>query len=239
MPSVEQLGGGWTLRQDDGFRLTQDTVLLADFARPPARGRVCDLGCGGGALGLLLCRGRPALRVDGVEIQPAAVRLARENIARNGLEGRMTAVLGDWRACRPPCPPGGMTWWCAIRPISRRARAGSAAPRPIAPPGTPERTPWRMSAAPRRGCSNLAAPGPGPPAGAAVPPPGRHGGAGDGAQAPAHRPPARHGPGRGRTGGGEEGGQARPCPAAAAAAAGRGGRPHRRYRRIYRMDEEV
>ena len=67
--TIEHLPNGLTLRQDDRFfKLGQDSVLLAAFARPRRNARVLDLGCGTGALSLLLYR--PDLKITGLELQP-------------------------------------------------------------------------------------------------------------------------------------------------------------------------
>ena len=55
MRRTDKLWGGFSLIQDDRFfKLGQDTMLLSDFACPPARGSIMDLGCGNGALSVLL-----------------------------------------------------------------------------------------------------------------------------------------------------------------------------------------
>ena len=54
MRAPEQLGP-YTYRQSDTcFPLGRDTLLLGEFATLRRGGRVCDLGCGAGALPLLL-----------------------------------------------------------------------------------------------------------------------------------------------------------------------------------------
>ena len=47
----EFFSGGITMEVTDGcFRLSTDSMALASFCRLPPRARVCDLGCGCGAL---------------------------------------------------------------------------------------------------------------------------------------------------------------------------------------------
>ena len=51
----EYFSGGIMMAVTDGcFRLSTDSMVLADFCRLPRGAAVCDLGCGCGALGLLL-----------------------------------------------------------------------------------------------------------------------------------------------------------------------------------------
>jgi len=53
-----------------------------------------DVGCGSGILAIAAAL-LAAKRVLAVDIDPMAVRVARENIAHNGLEGRVKAREGD------------------------------------------------------------------------------------------------------------------------------------------------
>lgn len=92
---TENLPGGLTLRQDTHFfKLGQDSVLLARaFAAPKKGDRVLDLGCGIGALSLMLYR--PELRITGLELQEGALDLFRKSINDNGVDIR--TVHGDLR----------------------------------------------------------------------------------------------------------------------------------------------
>lgn len=102
----EVLHNGSVLRHD-AFRLGTDSVLLSQFSTLPKNACVADLGSGCGTLGLLLCARDGTCRVTGVELDEAAHRLAAENIARNGLNGRMTALCGDVREIQTLLPAGG------------------------------------------------------------------------------------------------------------------------------------
>lgn len=105
----ERLPGGFKLRGAPGvFPLGQDSVLLAAFARPAPRGRALDLGCGGGALSLLLLGRYPALSVTALDFDPAACALARENLAQPGAAGRAAVLEGDLRRIRELLPHGCM-----------------------------------------------------------------------------------------------------------------------------------
>ena len=107
MRREDKLWNGYRLIQDDRFfKLGQDSMLLSDFARPSPRAKVIDLGCGNGALGVLLCAREEALRVTGLEIQPEVAQLAQENAVLNGLSERMTILHGDVRQCRTLFAPG-------------------------------------------------------------------------------------------------------------------------------------
>ena len=96
---MEYLQNSFTLDIPSGcFPLSTDSILLADFTRLPKAARVLDLGSGCGTLGLLLCAGDPACQVTGVEIDPAALAAALENIARNSLAQRCSSICTDLRS---------------------------------------------------------------------------------------------------------------------------------------------
>ena len=102
MSGMERLGP-FTYRQG-GFPLGQDTLLLGRFATLRRGGRVCDLGCGAGALPLLLLARESSLDLSGVELDGEAAALARRNLAENGLSGVIrTCVL---RRVREQFPAG-------------------------------------------------------------------------------------------------------------------------------------
>lgn len=99
----EQLGT-YTLTQPDGvFPLGTDTLALGGFATVRRGWQVCDLGCGGGALLLLLAGRQTDLTLTGVELDPTAARAAEDNLTRNGLDGRV--LCRDLRTA--PLPAGG------------------------------------------------------------------------------------------------------------------------------------
>ena len=95
MTSVEYLGSYRLTQSDDYFKLGRDSVLLARFATLRKGWSVCDLGCGVGSLLLLLSQREGDLDRVGIELNPGAAALARQNLADNGLAG---AILpGDLR----------------------------------------------------------------------------------------------------------------------------------------------
>lgn len=90
------LDGRVKLRQPArGYRAGVDAALLAAACDAAAGARVIEAGCGAGAALLAAAVRRPDARFVGVERDPAALTLARENIALNGLAGRVEAIAGD------------------------------------------------------------------------------------------------------------------------------------------------
>ena len=98
---VQQLWpGGPLFRQSEHFKLSTDSVLLADFAQIRGAKRGIDLGCGSGILALLLAEKSEGLSMTGLELLPEAAAAARENAAMNGLDGRIEVLEGDIRQHR-------------------------------------------------------------------------------------------------------------------------------------------
>lgn len=56
---------------------------------------VADVGTGSGALALAIAAAAPRTRVWATDTSPAAVALARENVRRHRLDGRVTVCEGD------------------------------------------------------------------------------------------------------------------------------------------------
>ncbi len=111
-----QCGGLAVIQRPDVFRFGTDSVLLADFAAPRRKDTAADLGCGTGAIALLMAAHRPGLTVDAVEIQPELADMARRSAALNHMEDAVRVWNMDlrdaWRAlglgrkslvvCNPP-----------------------------------------------------------------------------------------------------------------------------------------
>ena len=106
MEQWEQLAPGGLRFLKGGFPAGTDTFLLSSFPRLKPGLRVCDLGCGGGLLSLLLLQRQRELTVTGLELLPEAAAVARRAAAENRLEGRFSIRQGDLRDCRGLFPSG-------------------------------------------------------------------------------------------------------------------------------------
>lgn len=107
--ALRALGNDLTFVTDAGVfsrdGLDRGTEVLLE-ALPPLEGRVLDLGCGWGAVGVALGKRYPALDIVMTDINSRAVELARRNLAENGVtaavlqgdgfdavEGRFDAIV--------------------------------------------------------------------------------------------------------------------------------------------------
>lgn len=94
---MELLSGSGVFAQG---RLDLGTGVLLRSTEPPAAGRVLDLGCGYGAIGLAVALASPRVSVVGVDVNERALLLARENAER-------LRVADRFSACLPGDVPGG------------------------------------------------------------------------------------------------------------------------------------
>lgn len=94
--AVRALGNDLTFITDAGVfsrdGLDRGTEALLE-ALPPLSGRVLDLGCGWGAVGVALGAKYPELEIVMTDVNARAAALARRNLALNGV--RATVVQGD------------------------------------------------------------------------------------------------------------------------------------------------
>jgi 2-polyprenyl-3-methyl-5-hydroxy-6-metoxy-1,4-benzoquinol methylase len=85
-PFLHQLGQEWLPTMPDvDARLRQ--------ADPPAR--VADIGCGAGWSSIGMARAYPDARVDGFDLDPASVEMAKQNVRGTGVEDRVSFELRD------------------------------------------------------------------------------------------------------------------------------------------------
>jgi 16S rRNA G1207 methylase RsmC len=77
-------------------RVDIGTAVLFRETSPPGGGRILDLGCGYGVIGLAIAVAVPGATVTGVDVNERAVLLAGENAAALGVSDRYAASLpGD------------------------------------------------------------------------------------------------------------------------------------------------
>ena len=88
-------GCGYKIWQDaKEFCFTTDAVFLGNFPHVVHKAKVLELGCGTGAISMLL-ESRGAAEVTAVDVNPAATRLLRQSVADNNLEEKFHVIDGD------------------------------------------------------------------------------------------------------------------------------------------------
>ncbi len=73
----------------------EDSFLLAIAARGHAFGKVLDLGCGSGIVGLSASQNKNVTEVVFADVSPIALQLAEQNVKENGLEKKHPFVQTD------------------------------------------------------------------------------------------------------------------------------------------------
>ena len=124
------LGGRVRLRQPaEGYRAAIDPVFLAAAVPAEPHQLVLDVGCGAGAAMLCLAARVPHSRVVGLEMQRELVRLAGDNVILNGMEARVSVMIGDLLRAPPRLSPGAFDHVMANPPYNERGHT--------VPPATP------------------------------------------------------------------------------------------------------
>lgn len=123
------LGGRVRLLQPvAGYRVAIDPVFLAAAVPAAAGDSVLDIGCGVGAAALCLAARVAGCRVTGIEAQRELVRVAAENVARNGVADRVMIMAGDIGHPPPRLEPGSFAHVMANPPY---LDADAARPSPL------------------------------------------------------------------------------------------------------------
>jgi tRNA1(Val) A37 N6-methylase TrmN6 len=121
------LGGRVRLRQPaEGYRAAIDPVFLAAAVAVEPHELVLDVGCGAGAAMLCLAARVPQARIVGLEMQRDLVRLAGDNVILNGMEARVSVMIGDLLRAPPRLSPGTFDHVMANPPYGERGRSTPA-----------------------------------------------------------------------------------------------------------------
>jgi tRNA1Val (adenine37-N6)-methyltransferase len=80
-----------------GYRVSEDSLLLAWFVRPSPNEAILDAGTGCGAIAFALAAIDPSLNVVGLEIQAGLADRAARGRRLNNVEARVLIVRGDVR----------------------------------------------------------------------------------------------------------------------------------------------
>ncbi len=77
-----------------GREIDKGTLLLLENIKVPSEGKVLDIGCGYGVIGITVAKINPDIHVYMVDINPLAVKTAKYNARLNNVEN-VTIVKGD------------------------------------------------------------------------------------------------------------------------------------------------
>lgn len=94
------------MQRGGGFRLSTDSVMLADFVNVKKARRCLDLGSGAGVLCVLLAARAPDMDITGIELQEDWAELSRANLRENHMDSKVNIITGDLRRYRDLVPAG-------------------------------------------------------------------------------------------------------------------------------------
>jgi len=78
-----------------GSSIDEGTLLLLENIKIPEEGVVLDIGCGYGIIGIVVAKLNPKLKVYMTDINPLAVKIAKQNSRLNNVEHRVVVLEGD------------------------------------------------------------------------------------------------------------------------------------------------
>lgn len=102
---IEYIGNKLRLIVSSEHTFGTDALLLADFASPKIKEKVCDLGTGCGIIPFCWLRDG-AQHVSAVEINPDAAAILLRSGELNSLEDRLNVINADLRELREVLPSG-------------------------------------------------------------------------------------------------------------------------------------
>ncbi|MBI5682517.1 MAG: methyltransferase domain-containing protein [Deltaproteobacteria bacterium] len=121
--TIDNIGPFKIIQKKNGYRFSEDPILLAEFATPLSiNDTVLDIGTGSGIIPLLLAYKTSVKKIVGVEIQDNLAKLAIRNISLNGLAKRVKILRCDFRELKRVFKGGSFSVVLSNPPY---ARAGS------------------------------------------------------------------------------------------------------------------
>ncbi len=105
---LEYLGSGISAVVSAAHGFGTDALLLAYFAAPKMKEKVCDFGTGCGIIPLLWCRRERTEKITAIEIQPDACEQVKTSIIKNSLQEKLEIVNADIRHLKGVLPMN--TW---------------------------------------------------------------------------------------------------------------------------------
>lgn len=87
-----------------GYRINEDSILLADFVDLKDNESVVDLGTGTGIIPLLLAQKNKTVKIIGIEIQVNLIEFAKENVLLNQFSNQIEIIEADLRNVKGKLP---------------------------------------------------------------------------------------------------------------------------------------
>jgi tRNA1Val (adenine37-N6)-methyltransferase len=104
----ETLDGPYGLKiiqKRHGYRYSQDSLQLVDFANVKRNDEVIDLGSGCGIMAIILSKKGLGKRIVGLEVQEELAELSRRSVRLNGFRERIEIIRGDIKKIKSLFPP--------------------------------------------------------------------------------------------------------------------------------------
>ena len=93
--TLQPLGNGISVIVSKEHSFNTDTILLANFVLPIKNKNVIELGCGCGAISLILLRNNQQFNITAVEIQQNAYKMFNRSIEYNNLQNKIKLINSD------------------------------------------------------------------------------------------------------------------------------------------------
>ncbi len=115
------------LQKKKGYRYSQDSLQLVDFALIKKNDVVIDLGTGCGVIALVLAKKGLGRRIVGLEVQKELGELARRSVELNGFQEKIKILEGDIRRFKSIFPPSSFDY-VITNPPYIEAKSGIISP---------------------------------------------------------------------------------------------------------------
>ncbi|MDH3974586.1 MAG: tRNA1(Val) (adenine(37)-N6)-methyltransferase [Deltaproteobacteria bacterium] len=107
------------IQNEKGFRFSIDAILIAHFARIKKKDNIADLGTGSGVIPLILSYRYPLHSITGIEVDEAAVSMAKRSVDLNNLSEKVNILAGDIREIRTISAPEAYSFVIANPPYGK------------------------------------------------------------------------------------------------------------------------
>lgn len=96
--TIDSIGPFRITQGKNGYRFSEDTILLAEFAAPlSANDTVLDIGTGSAIIPLILTYKTCVKNIVGIELQSGLAKLAIKNVRFNNLSEKIKILKSDFR----------------------------------------------------------------------------------------------------------------------------------------------